>query len=67
MIFFKRDKLETQLAILGPRRGHALKIDQEHPALIPLIRIIFGTKCKQRNYNEILMNQKQRNTTILDF
>jgi hypothetical protein len=24
-IVFKRDKLETQLDILGPRRGHALK------------------------------------------
>jgi hypothetical protein len=24
-IVFKRDKLETQLSILGPRRGHALK------------------------------------------
>jgi hypothetical protein len=45
MIVLKRDKLETQLAILGPRRGHALKKnDQEQPALIPLIRIIFGTK-----------------------
>jgi hypothetical protein len=43
-IVFKRDKLETQLAILGPRRGHALKNDQEQPALIPLIQIIFGTK-----------------------
>jgi hypothetical protein len=43
-IFLKRDKLETQLAILGPRRGHALKNDQEQPALIPLIQIIFGTK-----------------------
>ena len=45
VIVFKRDKLETQLSILGPRRGHALKKnDQEQPALIPLIRIIFGTK-----------------------
>jgi hypothetical protein len=43
-IFFKRENLETQLAILGPRRGHALKNDQEHPALIPLIQIIFNTK-----------------------
>jgi hypothetical protein len=43
-IVFKRDKLETQLAILGPRRGHALKNDQEQPTLIPLIQIIFGTK-----------------------
>jgi hypothetical protein len=41
VIFLKRDKLETQLAILGPRRGHALKNDQEQPALIPLIQIIF--------------------------
>jgi hypothetical protein len=24
-IVFKRDKIETQLAILGPHRGHALK------------------------------------------
>jgi hypothetical protein len=44
VIFLKRDKLETQLAILGPRRGHALKNDQEQPALIPLIQIIFRTK-----------------------
>jgi hypothetical protein len=44
VILFKRDKLETQLAILGPRQGHALKNDQEHPALIPLIQIIFGMK-----------------------
>jgi hypothetical protein len=43
-IFLKRDKLETQLSILRPRRGHALKNDQEQPALIPLIQIIFGTK-----------------------
>jgi hypothetical protein len=43
-IFFKRDKLEIQLAILRPRWGHALKNDQEQPALIPLIQIIFGTK-----------------------
>jgi hypothetical protein len=43
-IVFKRDKLETQLAILKPHRGHALKNDQEQPALIPLIQIIFGTK-----------------------
>jgi hypothetical protein len=28
-IVLKRDKLETQLAILGPHRGHALKNDQE--------------------------------------
>jgi hypothetical protein len=44
VIFLKRDKIETQLSILGPRRGHALKNDQEHPTLIPLIQIIFGTK-----------------------
>jgi hypothetical protein len=44
VIFLKRDKLETQLSILGPRRGHALKNDQEQPALIPLIQIIFGMK-----------------------
>jgi hypothetical protein len=43
-IVFKRDKLETQLSILRPRRGHALKNDQEQPALIPLIQIIFGMK-----------------------
>jgi hypothetical protein len=43
-IVFKRDTLETQLYILGPRRGHALKNNQEQPALIPLIQIIFGTK-----------------------
>jgi hypothetical protein len=43
-IVFKRDKLETQLSILRPHRGHALKNDQEQPALIPLIQIIFGTK-----------------------
>jgi hypothetical protein len=43
-IFLKRDKLETQLSILGPCRGHALKKNQEQPAMIPLIRIIFGTK-----------------------
>jgi hypothetical protein len=40
--FLKRDKLETQLAILRPRRGHALKNDQEQPALIPLIWIILA-------------------------
>ena len=50
-IFLKRDKLETQLSILGPRRGHALKNDQEQPALKPLIRIIFGTKSEWR-YNK---------------
>jgi hypothetical protein len=44
VIFLKKYKLKTQLAILGPRRGHALKNDQEQPTLIPLIRIIFGTK-----------------------
>jgi hypothetical protein len=43
-IVLKRDKLETQLSILGPHQGHALKNDQEQPALIPLIQIIFGTK-----------------------
>jgi hypothetical protein len=36
-IVFKRDNIETQLAILGPRWGHALKNDQEQLALIPLI------------------------------
>ena len=41
-IVLKRDKIETQLAILRPCRGHALKNDQEQPALIPLIQIIFG-------------------------
>jgi hypothetical protein len=44
MILLKRDKIETQLSILGPRWGHALKNDQEKPALIPLIQIIFGMK-----------------------
>jgi hypothetical protein len=43
-IVLKRDKLETQLSILRPRQGHALKNNQEQPALIPLIQIIFGTK-----------------------
>jgi hypothetical protein len=43
-IVFKRDKFKTQISILGPRRGLALKNDQEQPALIPLIRIIFDTK-----------------------
>jgi hypothetical protein len=43
-IVLERDNLETQLAILGPDQGHALKNDQEQPALIPLIQIIFGTK-----------------------
>jgi hypothetical protein len=43
-IVFKRDKLETQLAILGPRWGHALKNDQEQRALIPLTQIIFDMK-----------------------
>jgi hypothetical protein len=46
-IFLKRDKLETQLAILGPRRGHALKNDQEQPALIPLIQIIFEHEMRE--------------------
>jgi hypothetical protein len=44
VIFLKRYKPETQLSILGPRRGHALKNDQEQLALIPLIQIIFGMK-----------------------
>jgi hypothetical protein len=43
-IVLKRDKLETQLSILRPRRGHALKNDQEQPAWIPLIQIIFEMK-----------------------
>jgi hypothetical protein len=43
-IVLKRDKIKTQLAILGPRRGHALKNDQEQPIMIPLIQIIFVTK-----------------------
>jgi hypothetical protein len=45
-IFLKRDKLEAQIAILGPRGGHALKkkTDQEQLALIPLIWIIFDMK-----------------------
>jgi hypothetical protein len=38
-IVLKRDKIETQLDILGPHRGHALKNDQEQCALIPLIWI----------------------------
>jgi hypothetical protein len=41
VILLKREKLKTQLSILKPRWGHALKIDQEQPALIPLIQIIF--------------------------
>jgi hypothetical protein len=45
-IVFKRDKLKTQLAILRPRRGHALKNDQEKPAMIPLIQIIFENEMK---------------------
>jgi hypothetical protein len=36
-ILFKREKLDTQLVILGSYRGHAPKNDQEQPALIPLI------------------------------
>jgi hypothetical protein len=44
VILLKRDKLETQISILRPRQGHALKNNQEQPALIPLIQIIFGTK-----------------------
>jgi hypothetical protein len=43
-IVFKIDNPETQLVILGHHRGNALKNDQEQPALIPLIQIIFGTK-----------------------
>jgi hypothetical protein len=43
-IFLKRDKIETQLSILGPCQGNALKNDQEQLALIPVIRIIFITK-----------------------
>jgi hypothetical protein len=46
-IFLKRYKLETQPAILGPHWGHALKNDQEQPALIPLIQIIFENKMKE--------------------
>jgi hypothetical protein len=41
-IVLKRDKLETQLSILGPRRGHALKNDQEKPALIPLSKLFLA-------------------------
>jgi hypothetical protein len=45
VIFFKRDKIETQISILGPCPGLALKKnDHEQPALIPLIQIIFGMK-----------------------
>jgi hypothetical protein len=29
VIFLKRDELKTQLAIHGPRQGHALKISRE--------------------------------------
>jgi hypothetical protein len=43
-IFFKRDKLKTQLAILRTHWGYALKNDQDHPTLKPLIQIIFGMK-----------------------
>jgi hypothetical protein len=43
-IFLKRDKIETQISMLGPCWGHALKNDQEQPAMIPLIHIIFGMK-----------------------
>jgi hypothetical protein len=46
MIFLKRDKLETQLDILEPHRGHALKNDQQHPAMIPLIQIYFRNEMK---------------------
>jgi hypothetical protein len=42
----KRDKLETQLAILRPRQGHALKNNKEHLALIPLIHIYFQNEMK---------------------
>jgi hypothetical protein len=52
-IFLKSDNIETQLSILVPLRGHALKTNQEKPALIPLIQIIFGTKLKEGYYNEI--------------
>jgi hypothetical protein len=44
VIVLKRDNLENQLAILGPRWGHALKNDQDQPTLIPLIQIIFKMK-----------------------
>jgi hypothetical protein len=44
VIFLKGDNLETHPFILGPHQGHALKNDQEQPALIPLIHIIFGMK-----------------------
>ena len=44
VILLKRDKIDTQLVILGPCWGHALENDQEHPTLIPLVRIIFGMK-----------------------
>ena len=43
-IFIKVYNLETKVSKLRPHWGHALKNDQEQPALIPLIRIIFGTK-----------------------
>jgi hypothetical protein len=55
MIVLKRDKLETQLTILRPCQGHALKKNQEQPMLIPLIQIYFQNEMKKINYNEILM------------
>jgi hypothetical protein len=39
-IFLKRDTIKTQLSILKLHRGHALKNDQEQPALMPLIQIL---------------------------
>ena len=66
VIFLKRDKLETQLAILVPRRGHPLKNNQEQPTLILLIQIIFRTKWKNRYYNEILM-KNYRNREIQQY
>jgi hypothetical protein len=41
VIVLNIDKIKTQLAILKPRWGHAIKIDQEKPTLIALILIIF--------------------------
>jgi hypothetical protein len=81
-IVLKRDKLKTQLAILRPRRGHALKNDQEQPALIPLIWIILAQnesgdiikKCTEiyqisNNITEIYQryNHKHKDTIIHNF
>ena len=63
-IVLERDKLKTQLSILGPCRGHALKNNQELPPLIQLIQIILDTKWERR-YNKEMPRDITSNTLFL--